>query len=161
MSWQNFINAIELAKQCEFYTIKGERSGEIVAKAEELFGHKFSSQNYEFLKNLGYLSFVGNEFYGMLTDDFSGTYFGNCIEATLQDRMELNLPLQWLTIYDFDDGYMGYLDYSQLDEHGEPSVIMAIHNGMEYVKIEKVAEDFGDFLLTLVNEQLVIQKGQG
>lgn len=53
---------------------------------------------------------------------------------------------------------MGYLDYSQLDEDGEPAVIMGIYNGMEYVMVEKVADDFGDFLLMLVSEQLAIQK---
>jgi len=47
------------------------------------------------------------------------------IKATLQGRKELNLPLQWLTLYFFDDGYYGYLDYSQLNEEGEPPVIMA------------------------------------
>jgi hypothetical protein len=154
MSYQNFEKALELAKQCRFYTIKGEWTNEVVTKAEELFGLKFSKQNFEFFKSLGYLSFAGNEFYGICKDDFSGTYACCAIEATLQDRTKLNLPPKWLTLYFFDDGYYGYLDYSQLNEDGEPPVIMAIYNGQEYVVIEKIAEDFGDFLLKLVEEQL-------
>ena len=159
MSYQNFEKALELAKQCKFYTIKGERTNEIVKKAEELFGLNFSKQNFEFFKRLGYLSFFGNEFYGILTDDFldDGDYVGCAIEATLQDRAELNLPLEWLTLYFFDDGYYGYLDYSQLNEDGEPAVIMAIYDGEKYVVTEKVAEDLGDFLLRLVEEQLARQ----
>ena len=154
MSYQNFEKALELAKQCKFYTIKGERADAVIVKAEELFGIKFSKQNYEFLKSVGYLSFWGNEFYGICKDNFSGSYTGCSVEATLQDRKEYSLPKKWLVIYDFDDGYMGYLDYSQLNEDGEPPVIMAIYNGQEYVVVEKVADDFGDFLLSLVEQQL-------
>jgi len=154
MSYQNFEKALELAKQCRFYTIRGGRSNEVITKAEELFGIKFSKQNYEFYKRLGYLSFFGNEFFGICKDDFSGEHAGCAIEATLQDRKCLNLPSKWLTLYFFDDGYYGYLDYSQLNEDGEPPVIMAINNGKEYVKVDKVAEDFGDFLLDLVEGQL-------
>lgn len=154
MSYQNFEKALELAKQCKFYTIAGEKSDEVVTKAEKLFGHKFSKQNYEFFKHLGYLSFFGNEFYGICKDDFSGEYVGCAIEATIQDRKKYNLPSEWLALYFFDDGYYGYLDYSQLNNEGEPAAIMAIYNGKDYVVVEKVAEDFGDFLLSSVEEQL-------
>ena len=157
MSYQNFLRALELAKQCKFYTIKGERTNEVVAKAEELFGIKFSKQNFEFFKRLGYLSFFGNEFYGICKDDFSGEHAGCAIEATLQDRKNYKLPFAWLTLYFFDDGYYGYLDYSQLNEDCEPPVIMAIFNGKEHVVVEKIAEDLGDFLLKLVEKQLARQ----
>jgi len=154
VSYQNFEEALELAKKCKYYTIHGERNSDVVAKAEELFGTKFSKQNYEYFKRLGYLSFFGSEFFGLCKDDFSGTHAGCAIEATLQDRKELGLPLEWLTLYFYDDGYYGYLDYSQLNEDGEPPVIVAYYNGKEYTVIEKVAEDLGDFLLTMVNSQL-------
>lgn len=154
MSYQSFEKAVALAKQCRYYTIKGERTNKVIAMAEELLGFKFSRQNYEFFKRLGYLSFIGNEFFGICKDDFTGEHAGCAIEATLQDREKYGLPLKWLTLYFFDDGYYGYLDYGQLNEEGEPPVIMAIFNGKEYVKVERVAEDFGDFLLTHVEEQL-------
>jgi hypothetical protein len=157
MSYTNFENALELAKQCRFYTTKGERANSVVAKAEEMFGFKFSKQNYEFFKRIGYLSFFGNEFFGICKDDFSGEHAGCAIEATLQDRREINLPPKWLTLYFFDDGYYGYLDYSQLNEDGEPPVVMAVYNGKEHVIVEKVAEDLGDFMLQLVEEQLARQ----
>lgn len=157
MSFENFEKGIELAKKCEYYTTVGGKSDEIILKAEELFGRKFSKQNYEFFKLLGYLSFFGNEIYGICKDDFTGSYTGCAIEAALSDRKDYNLPKEWLPIYFFDDGYMGYLDYSQLNTDGEPPVIMAIYNSKEYVVTEKVAEDFGDFLLQLVEEQLANQ----
>jgi hypothetical protein len=154
MSYQNFSKALTLAKQCDGYLDGGGKSDSVIMEAERLLNINFSRQTSQYFSQFGFIEFFGNELYGIVKDDFSGIYVGCAIEATLQDRKELNLPLQWLTIYDFDDGYMGYLDYSQLIEDGEPPVIMAIYNGKEYVVVEKVAEDFGDFLLMLVNEQL-------
>ena len=48
---------------------------------------------------------------------------------------------------------MAYLDYS-LNMEKEPSVIMAFYNGDKYEINETLAEDLGDFLLQLVQEQL-------
>ena len=154
MSYKSFQEALRVARQCEYYTTRGELTNEVVSKAEELFGQKFSRQNYEFYMKTGYLSFSANEFYGICKDDFTGTHAGCAIEATLLDRSKYNLPGKWLTIFCFDDGYYGYLDYSQLNEDNEPPVIRAIYNGDEYIVAEKVADDLGDFLLMCVEEQL-------
>jgi len=158
MSYGNLEKALELAKQCEYYTITGGKSDETIRNAEKLFGQSFSKQNDSFYRMVGYLSFFGNEFYGICTEDFSGDYTGCAIEATLADRRDYNLPKDWLTVYFFDDGYMGYLDYSQLNADGEPPVIMAIYNGQEYVVVEKIAEDLGEFILGQVEEQLSYQR---
>ena len=154
MSYSNYEKALELAKQCKSYRIGTGKSNIIIQKAEDLFGFKFSKQNYIYFEDLGYLDFFGNEIYGITKDNFSGDPCGNCIETALVDRKEYNLPKEWLPIYFYDDGYMCYLDYSQLNEDGEPPVIMAIYNGEKYVVVERVAEDFGDFLLELVEERL-------
>ena len=133
----------------------GIRTAEaVIKKAEKLFGYKFSPQTHEYFSRLGFLEFFGHEFYGIIKDDFSGTYVGCSIVATLADRKEYNLPKEWLVIYFFDDGYMGYLDYSQLNDEGEPLVIMAIYDGKKYVVVERIAEDLGDFILELVKQQL-------
>lgn len=50
---------------------------------------------------------------------------------------------------------MAYLDYSYLNEQKEPRVIMAFYNGGNYEVVETLAEDFGDFVLQLVQEQIV------
>jgi hypothetical protein len=154
MSYDNFKRALELAKQCDGYLDGGGKPQHIIDQAETLLNIRFSTQTHEYFRYLGFLEFFGHEFYGIVKDDFSGTHAGCAIEATLQDRKELDLPIKWLTLYFFDDGYYGYLDYSQLNEDGEPPVIMAVYNGKEYINIEKVAEDFGDFLLKSVQEQL-------
>lgn len=154
MSYQNFEKAIDLAKQCDGYGIGNGKSDAVISKASELLNIKFSRQNYKYFKELGYLEFFGVEVYGIVKDDFSGDPEANSVETALVDRQEYNLPQEWLPIYFFDDGYMGYLDYSQINKEGEPPVIMAIYNGKEYVITEKIAEDLGDFILQLVEEQL-------
>ena len=159
MSYTNYEKALERAKGCEYYKIGNGQPQETIDKAENLFGFKFSKQNYDYFKNLGYLGFFGLELYGIYDDNFfSGIPADSCIETALVDRKETNLPKEWLPIYFFDDGYMGYLDYSQLNEDSEPPVIMAIYNGEKYVVVERVAEDFGDFLLELVEQQLKYQE---
>ena len=65
-----------------------------------------------------------------------------------KNEEEIRIP-----IYNFDDGNMAYLDYSYLNEQKEPRVIMAFYNGKEYEIVETLAEDFGDFVLQLVQEQ--------
>ena len=153
MSYQDFENALELASRCKNYTVRGTVSDEVISNAEILFGYKFSEQTYNFLKKVGYLSFTGHEFFGICNDDFTGDHHGNMIESTLADRKDYQLPREWLTIYFFDDGYYGYLDYSKLNKSGEPSVIMAIYNGREYEMVEKVANDFGEFILKCVENK--------
>ena len=154
MSYLNFQKAKELAKQCnDYYTGKSKTTEEII-KSEEMLGMKFSKQLLDYYSGIGYLSFLGIEIYRIYPNSKSGTMAGNSIASALHDREKYNLSSKWLPIYFFDDGYMGYLDYSQINEEGEPPVIMAVYDGSEYVVVEKVAEDFGDFLPLLVEEQL-------
>lgn len=49
---------------------------------------------------------------------------------------------------------MAYLDYSSLNDAGEPCVIVARFNDVGYQIEETIDEDFGEFILQLVKEQL-------
>lgn len=154
MSYQNYKDAMELAKKCKFYTTAGGKSQEAIKKSEEMLNVKFSRQCREFYEQYGYLSFLGNEIFGIDPDDDSGELEGNSVAYALNDRAEYELPIHWIPIYNFDDGLMAYLDYSSLNNNGEPCVIVAEFVGMEYRVKETIAEDFGEFVLRLVKEQL-------
>lgn len=154
MSYSNFLKAMELAPKCKFYTIDGAKDEEQIKKSEELLGVKFSKQNREFYEKYGYLSFYGTEIFGIDPDDDSGELEGNSVAYALNDREEYALLQEWIPIYDFGDDSMAYLDYSSVNAEGEPRVIQAYYNGEEYEVSETVAEDFGDFMLQLVQEQL-------
>lgn len=158
MSYINFEKATELAKQCQFYKTAGSQSKELIKKVEEAYGFKLSTQHYEYFKKYGYIMFFGTEIYGIYDKVFEGIYAGNAVIATLQDRKENKLPTNWIPIFDYDDGYVAYLDYGSLNSENEPRVILGIFTGENYEMTEVIAEDFGDFLLELVEEQMDSQK---
>lgn len=153
MSYTNFMKAMELAPKCEFYTTAGGKTEEEIRRSEQILDIRFSNQSREFYEKYGYLSFYGNEIFGIDPDDDSGILEGNSVAYALNDREEYNLPKEWIPIYDFEDGNMAYLDYSCLNGQKEPRVIMAFYNGKKYEVVETLAEDFGDFVLELVQEQ--------
>lgn len=153
MSYQNYKDAMELAKKCKFYTTAGGKNQEAIKKSEELLGIKFSKQCREFYEQYGYLSFFGNEIFGIDPDDNSGELEGNSVAYALNDRREHGLPVSWIPIYNFDDGLMAYLDYASLNDDGEPCVIAAEFDGSAYQVEETIAEDLGEFVLQLVEEQ--------
>ena len=139
MSYANFVKALELAPQCKFYTTAGGKSDEEIGASEKILGVTFSKQCKEFYKKLGYLSFFGNEIFGIDPYDDSGILEGNSVAYALNDH---------------NDGSMAYLDYSSLNRENEPRVLAAFYNGKKFEVTETVAEDLGDFILGLVQEQV-------
>ena len=154
MSYQNFEKAMSLAPKCQFYTTVGGKTLEEILKSEELLGIKFSKQCLEFYKQYGYLSFYGNEVFGIDPDEDSEILEGNSVAYALNDRKEYNLPISWIPIYNYEDGNMAYLDFDNKNEEGEPRIIMCIYTGEAHEIAEVIADDFGDFLLSLVEQQL-------
>lgn len=154
MSYQNLKNAMELSKKCKFYTTAGGKTEREINKAEHMLNIKFSKQSREFYKKYGYLSFYGNEIFGIDPDDDSGILEGNSVLYAINDREQYELPQEWIPIYSFGDGSMAYLDYSSQNAQNEPRVIMAYYDGSAYKVVQNLAEDLGDFILQLVNEQL-------
>ena len=154
MSYQNFVKAMELAPKCKFYTTVGGKTESEIRKSEQILNIKFSNQSREFYEKYGYLSFYGNEIFGIDPDDESGILEGNSVAYAINDREEYNLPNEWIPIYNFEDGNMAYLDYSCLNAEKEPRVIMAFYNGVEYEVTRTLAEDLGDFILQLMQENI-------
>lgn len=154
MSYMNYDKAMKLASKCDDYYVGNGKNKEIIRKAEELLNLKFSKQIIEYLSNYGFIEFFGNEIYGIVKDDFSGMPEGNIVEGALYYRKYNNLSNEWLPIYNFGNGYIGYLDFENLNKDEEPRVIMATYNGNNYVNVKIIADDFGDFLLSCVNNQL-------
>lgn len=154
MSYQNYQEAMELAAKCKFYTTAGGKSQEEISKAEDLLGVRFSKQCRNFYEQYGYMSFSGNEIFGIDTEDKSGELEGNSVAYALHEREEYGLPIYWIPLYSFDDGMLAFLDYSTVNADCEPCVITAAFNGIEYEAKEKIAGDFGEFVLQLVKQAL-------
>lgn len=156
MSYHDFTEALNLAPECLYFTTIGGVSKNDIEAAEKLLGFDFSRQNKEFYEKFGYLSFFGCEVFGIDVNDMS-ILAGNSIAYALNERREYNMPIKWLPIIDFDDGVIGCLNYEMINSDGEPEVIEAYFDGEGYSKTRTIAEDFGQFLLEIINNQLATQ----
>lgn len=154
MSYKSFVKAMKMAPKCRYYTTAGGKTEEEIGKAEDMLQIKFSRQAREFYKKYGYLSFYGNEIYGIEPNDTSGILEGNSVAYALEERKINGLPEEWIPIYNYEDGNMAYLDYSSLNKENEPNVIMAYYDGKNYNVVKVVAEDFGSFILALILDQI-------
>ena len=85
MSWENYERSMELAPKCRFYTTAGGRSIEEIEEAEKLLGRKLSKQYRDFNEKYGYLSFYGNEIFGIDTNNLNELE-GNSLAYALNDR---------------------------------------------------------------------------
>lgn len=156
MSKQSFDKAIKLVKKCEDFDKGGRKSSKVIEKAEQLLGLKLSEQETEYLSKFGYIEFFGVELFGIINEDFEddGDYEGCMVEWTLHERATGSISDDWVALRTEDDGGMVFLDHSDTDDNGEPKVIFAEDDGSGYKKTEVIADDFGDYLLELVEEQL-------
>lgn len=155
MSYKNYVSAMDKATECDDYDAGSGVSEETVKNAEKLLGLSFSKQLREYLLNFGRLEFFGVELYGIFNDDFSCTEIEGCIvEWTLNERKCNNLDPKWIPIRFEDDGGMAFLDFSRINSEGEPPVIYAVLTDKGYKFEAELAEDLGEYILDLVNDQL-------
>lgn len=154
MSYKDFEEAITLAPSCEYYTISEGLTLEKIQKAEDMLDIQFSPQLLEFYKRFNYMSFSGNEFFGIDPESTSGELEGNSVAYTLDMRSRYAFPKEWIPFYNYGDGSLVCLDYSTLNLSKEPPVICCDYDGKQYQIVEHVAEDFGAFLLSMVKGAL-------
>lgn len=154
MDVQTFENVLEKARQCRYFDAADGCAEETISKAEQILNINFSPQQRLFLSKYGYLSFFGNEFMGILKEDFSGVPAMGIVECALLERKESALPSTWVPIYNLDDGYMAYLAYDRLNSDGEPAVFAGICTDTGFVKEEQIAQDYGEFIEQRVDDIL-------
>lgn len=156
MSKENYkeaLNVIESNRVNGFFA--GEKSKELVELAEKTLEIKFSPMYVDFLMNFGAGNFGSEEIYGIIDDDFENSTVPDAIWYTLTERQESNLPLHLLVIYHTGGDEIFCLDFSKLDVNGEPSVVAFVPGvDLEFQTYEVIANDFGDFLLQLVTQEI-------
>lgn len=93
--------------------------------------------------------------YGIINADFENSSVPDAIWYTLTERREINLPDNLLVIYDTGSDEIFCLDYSHLDDNGEPKVVSFLPGvDLESQTYEIIANDFGDFLLDVVKQEV-------
>lgn len=158
MSWDNFKNAIALMEQyedeCDFV---GERSEDLITKAEQALELQLSNMYREFVKRYGAGSFGAQEIYGIIGEDFENSSVPDAIWVTLCERKEYKLPPNLLIISDTGMGEWYCLDFNKCNIDGEPLVFIYDSSiAPDEQEFEVAANDFGEFLLSLVKEELDI-----
>jgi len=133
----------------------GPRSEALIRLAEQTLGFQFFGTYRHFLANYGAGNFGAQEIYGVISDDFENSSVPDAIWYTITERKEIGLPLNLLVIYDTGNGEIFCLDFKQVNKENEPTVVSFVPGvDLEKQTYEKIADDFGDFLLDLVNQEI-------
>ncbi len=77
MSYKDFLEALELVKQCSGYVIAGKRTNEDIFAAEDTLGVAFSKQHCEFLRRTEGISFFGRTVFGLFPDKKTSSVEGD------------------------------------------------------------------------------------
>lgn len=156
MSVENYQKAKEIIlNKKEIADFVGGRTDELINMAEKKIGLKFTGLYVDYLKTFGAGNFGAQEIYGIINNDFENSSVPDAIWYTLTERKEINLPDNLLVIYDTGSDEIFCLDFNQLDDNGEPKVVSFVPGvDLKNQTYEKVANDFGDFLLELVEQEV-------
>ena len=160
MSLKNYNRALEIINENrECFLSVGERSKELVLKAEDALGFRLSNQYKDFVLKFGAANFGAEEFYGLIDDDFEDSSTPDTVWMTLSERQESGLPENLLIVYHTGSEEMFCLDFNNLNNDGEPKVVsFLIGVDAEYQTYKVIANDFGDFLLDMINQELDFRK---
>lgn len=157
---QKAFKLIELnIKKADFEKQKPES---LIKSAEEVLELTFPPTYRAFLKQYGCGDIAGLEIYGVINEDFEKSGVPDGIWYTLSERKFQELPSpdyyfphHLIIIADGGLGDWCVLDTLQKNADGEnPVVIWEPGRSMINDKLEKIAEDFGDFLLKSIEAAL-------
>ncbi|ALA51624.1 SMI1/KNR4 family protein [Shouchella clausii] len=156
MSVETYQKAKEIImNEEEIADFVGERTDELISLAEEKLGLKFTGLYLDYLKTFGAGNFGAQEIYGIIDADFENSSVPDAIWYTLTERKEIRLPDNLLVIYDTGSDELFCLDFNQRDDNGEPKVVSLVPGvDLESQTYEIIANDFGDFLLDLVKQEV-------
>ncbi|MCR9029678.1 SMI1/KNR4 family protein [Citrobacter amalonaticus] len=150
MSIDNVKKAISIINQHQDDAdFDGAKDEQLIVFAEKKLGVNFPDGYRFFLKNLGCGDIAGQEFYGVITDDFSNSGIPDAIWLTLKERQELNLPDNYIIIGSTGDG-----DYIVLDCI-KNNVLLWSPGVKDLSRAMRLYyDDFGDFFLDQIVKAL-------
>lgn len=156
MSVETYQKAKEIImNEEEIADFVGDRTDELISLAEEKLGLKFTGLYLDYLKTFGAGNFGAQEIYGIIDADFENSSVPDAVWYTLTERKEIRLPDNLLVIYDTGSDELFCLDFNQRDDNGEPKVVSLVPGvDLESQTYELIANDFGDFLLDLVKQEV-------
>ena len=155
MSLETYQKAKQIILEEDIADFVGGCTDDLIRLAEEKIGLRFAGLYLDYLKTFGAGNFGSQEIYGIIHDDFENSSVPDAIWYTLTERREINLPNNLLIIYDTGSDELFCLDYNQLAENGEPKIVSFVPGAeLESQTYEIIANDFGDFVLDLVEQEV-------
>ena len=135
---------------------------ELIEKGEKYLDIKFPNTFKQYLKDFGSLTFGATEIYGVIDEDFINSSIPDAIWLTMKKRKELNLPKQFIEIYEVGEGTEFFLDTSKMKNNECSVVSMYVPNFLEDKFTENLLtmeyDNFGDFLLDIIEDELEFQE---
>ena len=130
----------------------GPRDIALIDTAEAAIGSAFPPTYREFVQRLGAGYFAGFEFYGITDGNFEASEVPNGIWLTLNEHRAGMVPANLLIIADAGDGAYYCIEL----RNGQEGPVIIYESGIPADKQhpEKVANDFGEFFLAQVRQQL-------
>ncbi len=106
---------------------EGEKSEDLIQKAEVFLGLKFPSDYRDFLSKLGCGDINGTEIYGIISDEFENSSIPNMVWLTNNRRKEFSVPKNLIFIASSDE-YDFVIDTKQ-GKDGKSPVLKWFTNG--------------------------------
>ncbi len=128
----------------------GPKSESLVQEAEKYLGIEFPPSYRQFLLDFGCGSIDGNEFYGIINNEFGKSSVPNGIWLTMEERKKFTLPKNLILIA---EGYEGYLaiDINQRNDFGECPIIEWV-GGNPNNSDKILYQDFGSYILEMISQ---------
>ena len=156
MSITHIKTALKLiSEHVELADFENHKSEKLIKKAEQVLGIKYPPSYRMFLKQLGCGSIAGQEFYGLVDENFNKSGIPDGVWLTLNERISSNLPENLIIISSAGDGMDFVLDSDQPNSNNEYPVVAWIP-GLSKMddKLEVVAPDFGEFFLETISDAI-------
>ena len=139
----NYLNkAFEFIRETDSADFEGEKSEELIVKAETYLGLAFPDEYKNFLREFGCGDLNGIEIFGLINDKFESNSIPDAIAITSKERRDSNLNTNFLLIANSSEYYYA-LDLRKGSEFEVPVV--------EIIPSEKISEypiaanSFGEF----------------
>jgi hypothetical protein len=142
--------AFELIDASDDADFDGPKPELLLARAERTLGIAFPPTYQAFLSRYGCGDIGGQEFYGVIKDDFENSSIPDAVWLTLNER-KTGTPHSLVLVASTGSGGYYAIDLNQKNANGE-SPIIEWRSGLPNAEgnLQLVASDFGTFLLQQV-----------
>lgn len=148
MSMKDLDKALALIGQnADLARVIGERGEALVRNAEDALSLDFPPTYRKFVSEVGAASMVGEEFYGVIDDNFTNSSVPDAIWLNLRRRDRFSLPEEYFVFYNFGDGRDAALDTAARGVDGECPVVELPTGFPKCDEARQIASDFGEFIL--------------